>query len=90
MLKGLSKLFWFTEPRKLDKKRNSELIIHQTLAYGSLGDIRRLLKLYSKSEVKKVFLSGKKGIYDPRVLALLKIMFGIKKINSKKYVKKIY
>ena len=74
MLKGLGKLFWFTSAKKMNRKKDNNLIIHQTLAYGSLADIRRLFKLYSKTEVKKVFLKGKRGIYDPRVLALLKII----------------
>ncbi len=90
MLKGLGKLFWFTSAKKMNRKKDKNLIIHQTLAYGSLADIRRLFKLYSKTEVKKVFLKGKRGIYDPRVLALLKIMFCIKKLDARKYVKKIY
>lgn len=90
MRNGLAKLFWFTDFQRLDKKKAKELIIHQTLALGSLDDIRELFKLYSKAEVKRVFLKGKKGMYDPRVVALLKIMFGIKKLNMKKYVKEIY
>ena len=90
MLAGLHKLFWSTSAKKLDKREDKKLIIHQTLAYGSLADIRRLNQIYSKAEVKKVFLNGKRGMYDPRVLALLKVMYGIKKLDSKKYVKKIY
>jgi len=90
MLNGLGKLFWFTSAKKLSGKKDKNLIIHQTLAYGSLADIRQLFKLYPKAEVKEVFLKGKRGLYDPRVLELLKIMFGIKKLDARKYVKKIY
>lgn len=90
MLKELHKLFWFTSANKLNSKKDKNLIIHQTLACGSLADIRQLFKMYSKDEVKKFFLKGKRGMYDPRVLALLKIMFGIKKLDARKYVKKVY
>lgn len=90
MIGKLGKLFWFTSTKKLDKKRDKAGIIHHTLANGSLEDIKELFGIYSKAEVKKVFFKGKRGTYDPRVLALLRVIFGIKKINQNKYVKRIY
>ncbi len=86
----LNKLFWSQDPKKLDKTKDKHLIIHQVLAYGSMQDIKYLFKIYSRETVKKVFLKGKKGLYDPKVAALIKCLLSIRKLDYSKYVKKIY
>ncbi|MBI5254197.1 hypothetical protein HY932_00200 [Candidatus Falkowbacteria bacterium] len=85
----LKKLIWFANPRKINVRRDKNLIIHQTLSMGSLGDIKKLFSLYSKKEIRESFLRGRRGLYDPKVLELVKFMLGIKKIDKNKYVKKI-
>lgn len=85
-----SKLFWFLDAKKLDKNKDRNLIIHQVLAFGSLRDIRKLFKVYPKAVIKDEFLKNRKGIYDPKTLAWLKIILGVKRIDERKYVKKIY
>ena len=91
MLNYFKKLLWFVDIKKIDQEKDKDLIIHQTLSLGSLMDIKKLLKLYSKRRVRNIFLKGRssRGSYDPRVLELLKIMLGVKKIKATKYVKKI-
>ena len=76
-------------PSKIDPKKDKNLLIHQTLAYGSMADIKKLFKIYSKTKIKKVFLEGKRGIYDSRAVAWLKLVFEIKHLDQNKYVKKI-
>lgn len=84
-----NKLFWFTDPTKLDLTKDKHLVIHHTLAYGSLKDIKKLFQFYPKATVRKVFLQPKKGLYDPRTLAVVKLILGVKRLNDNAYVKKI-
>lgn len=90
MKNPFKKLFWFLSPQKFNPKQDKDLLIHQTLSYGSLSDVKKLFKLYSKKEIKKTFIKGKKGAYDPRAVAWLKIILGIKHLNKNNYVKKIH
>lgn len=90
MQNRLNKLFWFTKPSHLNLAKDREIIIHQTLSQGSLEDIRFLFRKYSMRVIKKIFLKGKKGLYDPRVLALLQIMLRIKRINKNRYLKHVH
>ena len=89
MQNRLNKLFWFTKPSRLSLSKDKETIIHQTLSQGSLEDIRFLFHQYSAPIIKKVFLKGKKGLYDPRVIALLKLMLKVKRLNKNKYLKHV-
>ncbi len=85
----LNKLFWFSDVKSLDKEKDKYFIVHQVLCFGSLEDIQYLFKLYPKSVIKKCFLKPKKGIYDPRVVALIKEMLNIKYLDFRKYVKNV-
>ena len=94
-LKKFKHLFWFTDVNKLDLDKNRNLIVHQVLAYGAMDDIKLLFQMYPKSEIKKEFLDSKKGkgLYNPAVFELCKLLVGVKKgdrINSKYYIKKVY
>lgn len=53
--KRLQSILWSTDVRLLDLERDKNYIIHQTLSYGRLGDIRWLFQTYPKDEIKKVF-----------------------------------
>ena len=83
-------LFWFSDTKKLDVKKDKNFIIHQVLAYGSMKDLHGLFAIYGKKTVKKEFLKGKSGMYDPRVVALLKVVFNIHELDFSRYVKDIY
>ncbi|MDZ7612006.1 MAG: hypothetical protein U5L10_04545 [Candidatus Moranbacteria bacterium] len=89
-LPDFSKLFWFLDYQKLDAQRDSNLIVHQVLAYGSLEDIFKLIDFYGKDKVRQEFLNAKKGLYDPAVLKLIAFLLDCENIEKKKYVKKIY
>lgn len=90
-LSPLKNLFWFSDIRKMNLEENKNLIIHQTLALGDWEQSKYLFKLYPKAVIRKEFLKPRKGLYDPRVLNLCKLILGIKKLNNQdKYIKKIY
>jgi hypothetical protein len=94
-LKKLKHLFWFADLNKLDFKKNRNLVVHQVLAYGTMDDIRLLFGIYPKSEIKKEFLDPKKGkgLYNPAIFELCKLLVGIEEtdyLDRKKYIKKVY
>lgn len=83
-------LFWDVHFRKLDLRRDRHFIIHRILAYGTMDDLRALLKIYGKKIVRKEFLKPQSGLYYPNILELCLHLFEIKKVNEKKYLKNIY
>lgn len=86
-MKGqLNKLFWFTNPQTLDVKHDQALIIHHTLAYGSLDDIAYLLEVYPKKVIKKTFLQGRRGEYSPAAVAFARELLDIRRLNFDRYI----
>ena len=65
-------------------------IIHQTLAYGTMDDVKKLLRLYGKDKVKKEFQKPAKGLYHPEILNFCQFLLGVKKLDKKKYLKNIH
>lgn len=92
LLKGLKKLFWSVDFKKLDVAKNKSYIIHQTLAFGSLDDIRFLFKIYPLKEIRQTFLKQPKPFYSPQGLNFLKkYILQIKdNLPKEKYVKNIF
>jgi hypothetical protein len=61
--------------------------------YGSLADIKKLIQIYSKKEVKRVFLSFPKKIYTkPASIFIKEFILQIKgnKLDPKKYIKTLF
>lgn len=84
------RLFWHMDGKKLDPKKDKNLIIHQTLAYGSWEDMQNLLEIYGRETVRAEFIKSKAGTYQPAVLALVQFILGAPEIDKSKYIKKIY
>jgi len=89
-LTDLGKLFWFLDFKKLDAKRDRNLIVHQVLAYGSLEDIRKLLDFYGREKVREEFLEARKGLYDRAVLRLVSLILKCPIEDENYYIKEIY
>ena len=83
-------LFWYLDSTKLDLNKDRNLIVHQVLAYGTLEDMRRLIKLYGKEIVRKEFKKPKAGLYQPSILNFVQHVLGVAKIDQRKYLKKVY
>lgn len=83
-------LFWDVNVKKLDLKRDGHFIVHRILSYGTMDDLRELIKVYGKKNVRKEFSEPQPGLYYPNILELCKHILGIKKIDKKKYLKNIY
>lgn len=95
MKKDISRYFrqgvlWSRRLKNLDYEKDARYIIHHVLMYGDLEDIRALMKIYSSSRVRNIFLKKPLPIYTkPALNFLAKFILGvkIKKIDRSKYVK---
>lgn len=85
-----SHLFWFLDKRNPDLKKDKNLVVHQVLSYGTMDDIRNLVKFYGKTAIKKEFVKPRPGLYYPSVLEFCRRFLGVKKINKKEYLKNVY
>lgn len=90
--KQFGKLFWFLKKRGagLDFSRDKHMIIHQTLALGSMKDVQKLFFEYGRDEIKKEFLKPAKGLYYPSVLNFFEHVLDVKVEDKKQYLKNIY
>ena len=68
----LKPILWSKNIKNLDSENDKIYIIHQVLSYGSIEDIKLLLKIYSKNEVRNVFVNFPKKIYTRPVFIFLK------------------
>lgn len=86
-------ILWSCNVKKLDLERDKAYIIHQVLMYGDLKDISLLFKIYSKKEIKEVFIKKPMKIYSPQIFNFIKkIVLNIKDktITPEKYVTTLY
>jgi len=78
---------------KLDSEKDKPYIVHQILAYGTLCEIRWLIKTYGKDVVKKVFLNQPIKVYTKPCFALIKnALLDLSQANipEEKYVQAFY
>ena len=47
-------LFWDTNPKNIDTRKNARYIIERILEFGESNEVRWLFKTYPKTEIKKV------------------------------------
>jgi len=70
-------LFWDTNPKKIDMKKNKRYIIERILRFGDFDDYRWMRKVYSVEDVKNVILEKRVDL-DPKSISLWCRNFGIK------------
>lgn len=63
--KHLQGVLWSQPLKNLDKEKDSVYIIHQILSHGRMEDIIWLFSTYSKSKIRRIFLSHPYKDYDP-------------------------
>jgi len=76
-IKEKSSLFWYT-PDKKKEEISHELLVETILNYGTLDDIRRMVKIMGKEEVSKIFFnaSGRKKLnYYPEIHNFFTLVF---------------
>ncbi len=72
-----SNLFWYT-PENKKEEISPDFLVETVLNYGSLDDVKILLKLMGTSEVAKIFFSTegrKKMNYYPEVYNFFSLFF---------------
>lgn len=85
-------LFWFLKKKGggLDLQKDQNLIIHQTLALGSMEDVQNLFHEYGKETIRQEFGKPIRGIYTPAVFNFFEYVLGLQIKNSEQYIKNIY
>lgn len=53
-IKFRQSLFWDTDPKKIDKKKNAKYIIERVLEFGNLSEAKWLFQKYKKNKIKEV------------------------------------
>jgi len=88
----VNKLFWFLrkDGDVLDSSRDKHLIIHQTLALGSMEDVQALFQKYGKEVICQEFKMPVNGLYAPAVFHFFEHILGVEIKNSEQYIKNIY
>ena len=86
----VSKYFWFLKNRAgdLDMEKDRNAIIHQTLALGSMNDVRKIIDIYGEGVTKEEFEKPVKGLYHPAVLEFFEFLLKTK-VDKSKYLKDI-
>lgn len=67
-MKFRQSLFWDTNPKKIDVKKNTQYIIERVLDFGRDNEVRWLWKTYNKSLLKKTVDSSR--LLRPRTKTL--------------------
>lgn len=65
-------LFWSADINLLDLEKHKKYIIHQVLQYGNLLDLKWLENIYSKNDVKKVFIDQPRRTYQAKTFHFIK------------------
>lgn len=58
-MKFRQSLFWDTDPKKIDKKKNARYIIERILDFGNDKEVRWLSGFYNKKILKNTVLSSR-------------------------------
>jgi hypothetical protein len=90
--KTMQALFWSSDVKSLNLQKDKDVIVHRILSYGSLNDLRWLLRHYSKKTVKSVFLSKPKKYYTLSAFNFVNkhlLQTGARP-DKKKYVKNLH
>lgn len=59
VIKFRQSLFWDTDPKKIDPKKNAPYIIERILDFGEDREIRWMRKYYSPRAIKKVVINSR-------------------------------
>ena len=66
--KWLQPVLWSYNISKMNTEEDKNLIIEQTLNYGTIREIKWLFNTYSLREIKNVIKNPSRGMWDPRIL----------------------
>lgn len=70
---------------KLDLEKDRPYIVNQVLSYGTLDEIRWLMKTYGKDTVKQVFLEQPIKVYTPSAFRFSQLLLGVSGVMADRY-----
>lgn len=73
--------WWIKNPNAIDLDDNKRDVILQMINYGGWQHWQWLVDHYGREGVKKAILEIPESAFMPRVLKLIKLLFGIKKLR---------
>lgn len=80
-IKFRQSLFWDTDPKKIDKKKNARYIIERILDFGYECEIKWMLDFYDKRLIKGVVLKSRCIRLSTRKVWISKFGIKEKKLN---------
>lgn len=85
---NLQSILWSRSIKSLDLRRDKSYIIHHVLRYGTIEQIRWLLKTYSRRVIRSVVRTHPTKIYSPASFHLMSTILGFPPtaIYEKKYL----
>lgn len=89
--KSLQGALWSVNVKRLDIDKDKEYITHQILMYGTLEEIRWLIRTYGIEAVRKTFRQTPYRIYTPPAFNFIKnSLLGLKqkRFDTSRYVAK--
>jgi hypothetical protein len=69
------RIFWDTDPEKLDNDRNANAIIERVFSRGDVEDIRYCRRYYGDNSCRTALIDAKDIVYDR--LRLISVLFNI-------------
>ena len=91
--KSLQGVLWSVNVSKLDLEKDRAYIVNQVLSYGTLDEIRWLMRTYGKKMVREVFLTQPIKVYTKPCFNLIKnVLLDLSQTNipEEKYVQAFY
>ena len=59
MMKFRQELFWDTNPKKIDPKKNAQYIIERVADFGHDNEVRSVFKFYKKPFLRKIISNSR-------------------------------
>lgn len=91
--RSLQGVLWSKGVRDLNLDADKTYIIHQVLRYGSIEDIRWLLRTYDSETIRKTFLNHPAQVYSKSSLHFVKnavLDLEQQRINERAYLQSLY
>lgn len=57
-------LFWDTDPKKIDLKKNARYIIERVLEFGRPNEVSWLFETYAKNKIKEAMYTPRSQVSD--------------------------
>lgn len=70
---------------KLDLEKDRAYIVNQVLSYGTLDEIKWLMRIYGKKTVREVFLNQPIKVYTPSAFRFSQLLLDAPEVGADRY-----